>query len=297
MATEAEGDVSASLMTSSDDFRSADEPLHRSPMVLRRGSQPPPPGWIVDGQELVAKDRSAEDRVGSGADRQRAVEWRGRPHSAVPPFSSNSCTLSPNCPTWTKGPHGGTHVVSADYGCAGSISGGRMTMPTQTVDEDRDTDVKFRFVCRDNLGGGVCSSPTFQPFDLLSDGQLVAAADTDVSGVVPTPPPPSSPGVVPLDFFSVLTLAPPAGGEPVEGPRQMRAETGSVKMFDVQLRSPTSPTTDGNDEDVAGGSDDEDEGKTLWTSGVDLDTSYRSLYMSQGPDLQKNILGKILRLS
>ena len=81
-------------------------------------------------------------------------------------------------PTWTEE---GTSVVAAaaDRGSSGSLSGGRLTVaPASGVDDDREATLEFRVVCRDNLGGGVCSSS-----GLGLDGPAVTALHGRPSGV------------------------------------------------------------------------------------------------------------------
>jgi len=141
-------------------------------------------------------------------------------------------------------------------------------MPARsTVDEQRDASAfQFHFVCRDNLGGGVCSSvAVFRP----SEDQAAVVADG--SGPVPTSfegPPPSPGGVVPQDLSAISAVTQPAAGK---GRRPVLADTGcSVKLSEVELRSPTSGS---NTTDVAGCSDDDDdndEGKDLRMSGHSL---------------------------
>jgi len=278
-ATEAERDVSASTsMTSRDDFRSADE-LPPRLSVLRDDASGPnsPPSVDIDELQVADVSAASEDQVSSAERRQRAVKWRDRPRSAVPPSGSGPCAFFPNSPSWTNdGPLGGGALQAAGADrVSGSISGGRLTTTTaETVLEDRDaTTTHFRFVCRDNLGGGVCRSltsptATFQTPEWLSEGEAVTAVD-GIGGVpVLSPPfdgPSSSPGVVPLDVSSIPAVSPPAAGESVEGSRQVVADAGSVKVCGrVKLRSPASPTTGNNSEDVAGTSDDEDEGEIQW---------------------------------
>jgi len=170
--------------------------------------------------------------------------------------------------------------------------------PASGVDDDREATLEFRVVCRDNLGGGVCSSsglgldgpavtalhgrpsgvaaavgsgvvPALAECQALStlrdrssvgqEGQAVAAAAVDSVGVDRGPPPLDGPPSPPPRVPSTLAVSPPvAAGEPDEGARRMLVGSGPVKTCG-EVRL-ESPKSSNNAEDVAGtGTSDDDD--------------------------------------
>ena len=268
-------------MTSLDDFRSLDDSVARSYVIVRDGVHSiNPPSLIVDDQQLRIKD--IEDEITAVDDQQTTVEWRQRRNRycdtsrPTVPAKPSSCALPPLSSSWIK--DGAARAQSAVFhpktdGARSSLSGGRLTLPAQVGDDHAE--LQFRFVGRDNLSGGTCSSPIsstlFQLPEYMPNGQK----GSDMNGVVPyklmpcdgqrlaTPP---SSGIFSIDGLFVSAANSPVAGEPGEAPLQQPAVTDSVELSTGQLPPPALQTTDNIGENVAEVFDDEeDEGKNTIT--------------------------------
>ena len=274
-------DSAALLVTTSQvDFRSADRCPARSRLVMRSDVHSIcPPLSVIDEQQLGTADLSAADGgLEDVEDKQKTVEWRqrcdlnGSVSSSAVQAKLNSCALPTDVPSSSPSSRtkkGLGRSQSEVYhtrtdSASSSISGGRLSL-SRSLDQD-DGSLKFRFVVRDNLSGGVCSSTSSTLFQMAKGREENGPHDIAIlspfdGSKPPATPPPS--GTWSVDCVSNVAANSPTAEATSEEPQQQLVDAESAEASAVQPRPPASKTTDDNRENHADVFDDEDEGIRL----------------------------------